>query len=235
MKPYCAGIARDWSFIVGDPSPVFDLDVNVPMGAKSLSLTFRSSSRRVAIVGASGAGKSTTLRVFAGLESRRVEGFCRFSGQVWLDSTQRCWVEPERRQVGWVPQDALLFPHVDVRTNLLWGAPTNERLYETSELLGIEHLLERRPRHLSGGERQRVALGRALLARPRLLLLDEPFAALDPPRRASVAEALRVACQRDNIALLLVSHILENPAHLIETSFTLTGGGFEPDYSDICS
>ena len=204
---------------------VFDLDARVQLGSGALALRLATSARRIAIVGPSGAGKSTALRVLAGIQTR-VEGRFAFVGQTWLDTNAGTFVEPEQRELGWVPQDALLFPHVDVRRNLLWATAADDRLAELTDELGIAGLLDRRPRHLSGGERQRVAIARALLRRPRLLLLDEPFAALDPPLRATVARTLLSACERDGIALVLVSHDLDAGTELVERSFTLTAAGF---------
>jgi len=204
--------------------PRFDLEVRVRVGDRDLPLRLRTEAQRIAIVGPSGAGKSTLLRVFAGVQPG-VVGRCLFAGQSWLDTARRRFVAPEHRQVGWVPQEALLFPHVDVRRNLLWGSPNEDRLSEIAARLDIEALLLRRPRHLSGGERQRVALGRALLARPRLLLLDEPFAPLDPALRTDVARTVLAECERDNVALILVVHDLDRVSPLVEATFTLTERG----------
>jgi molybdate transport system ATP-binding protein len=205
--------------------PTFDLDVRVQLGSSVLPLRLYTSARRLAIIGPSGAGKSTVLRVLAGVQAG-VEGRFAFAGEAWLDSAAGLVVPPEQRHVGWVPQDALLFPHVDVRRNLLWGSGTVDRLDALVDALGIRALLDRRPRHLSGGERQRVAIARALLGRPRLLLLDEPFAALDPPLRATVARTLLATCERDGSAFVLVSHDLDTASELVEWTVTLTERGF---------
>jgi ABC-type molybdate transport system ATPase subunit len=144
-------------------------------GGFHLRASLRSESDRLAIVGPSGSGKSTLLDVIAGIEP----------GRVMLDGEDLTHVPLHRRGVGYVMQDAPLFPHLSVRQNLSYG-PRAEGIDEVAARLGIAHLLDRMPRHLSGGERRRVALARAIANRPRLLLLDEPFAGLDevapPPR-----------------------------------------------------
>ncbi|MFW5925184.1 MAG: ATP-binding cassette domain-containing protein [Myxococcota bacterium] len=174
------------------------------LGNLRLDVQLASGARRIAIVGPSGAGKSTCLRILAGLE-HPTGAEVRFAGESWLGDGGRC--PPWERGVGWVPQDALLFPHRKVRDNLRWaGRATPSELHEVAEWLEVTPLLDRRPRNLSGGERKRVALGRALLSAPRLLLLDEPFAALDPAMRDRVATSLRRYCDERGLPLVLVSH-----------------------------
>ena len=135
-----------------------------------------------------------------------------------------------RRRIGYVFQDARLFPHLTVRRNLLYGrwfAGSRQRrggLDEVVELLGIGHLLDRRPGTLSGGERQRVAIGRALLAAPRLLLLDEPLASLDQARKAEILPYLDRLCREAGIPILFVSHALDEVARLATTMVLLSGG-----------
>jgi ABC-type molybdate transport system ATPase subunit len=116
-------------------------------------------------------------------------------------------VPPWERRVGWAPQDVLLFPHLSVRENMAYAERARPAdVEEMADLFRISHLLDRRPRNLSGGERQRVAVSRALLARPRLLLLDEPFSALDRPLRNTLAHTVRDLLDRRGIPLVLVSH-----------------------------
>ncbi len=169
--------------------------------AARVPVRLQATARRLCVVGPSGCGKSTLLRVLAGVEP--FEGHVQVGDAVWQAPGRPARV-PEARAVGWVPQDAPLFPHVDVRANLLWRAPTPEAMPALARALEIEHLLARRPATLSGGERARVALGRALLREPALLLLDEPFAALDRPLRARVARAIEHAAP--GVPLVLVSH-----------------------------
>ncbi len=175
--------------------------VHLAVGAGSLVLELASDAPVVGLVGASGAGKSTLLRVVAGLE-RRAVGVVRFGDETWQGPDR--FVPAWERGVGWVPQDGVLFPHLSVRENLAYAARLP--VEPVAERLGVAALLSRRPRHLSGGERQRVALGRALCAAPRLLLLDEPFAALDRPLRARLAAEVRAWAAERGVPMLVVSH-----------------------------
>ncbi|RMD49464.1 MAG: molybdenum ABC transporter ATP-binding protein [Alphaproteobacteria bacterium] len=184
-----------------------------------------------ALFGPSGAGKSTLLRHIAGLErgARRIA----FGGALWEAAHSGVFVPPERRRLGMVFQDAVLWGHMRVRDNLLYGwrrrargeapggGPAPEAVIEA---LGLGPLLERRPGQLSGGERQRVALGRALLARPRLLLLDEPLSALDVAARAELVAALESLLGRWGIPALLVSHAIDEVLRLAARVVVLERG-----------
>lgn len=195
--------------------PVVDLDLRLRPGARELVVRLDSRARTIAFAGPSGAGKTTLLRVLAGLD-RRAEGRVVALGETW--QAPGVFVPAWTRGVGWVPQEASLFPHLSVRENLLFGAargPTPgatragvpaARLDEVAGWLGVGPLLDRAPRNLSGGERQRVALGRALLSAPRLLLLDEPFSALDRALRTEVGHALAAWCAEHTLPTVLVSH-----------------------------
>ena len=185
-------------------TPIVDVDVALSVGALDLRVRFTTAARRIAIVGPSGAGKSMLLRILAGLEPATGRLSCR--GQVWLDSEAGIRMPPWERKLGWVPQDARLFPHQSIRENLGFGGAAPAAITAMAERLGVAHLLDRMPRHLSGGEAQRVALGRALLAKPRLLLLDEPFASLDRKRRETVSAMLRSLLDESDVPLVLVSH-----------------------------
>ncbi len=200
-----------------------DVDVSVALGTLALRVRLASECRTVAVVGPSGAGKSTLLRVLAGVE-RRATGRIAVAGRSWLDSASGAFVEPWDRRVGWVPQDDLLFPHLSVRENLCFGATDAGEVESTAELLAVTPLLDRRPRHLSGGERQRVALGRALLTRPDLLLLDEPFSALDRPLRIDLVGRVRAHALENDIMLVLVSHDEGDAATLAEERWLLLDG-----------
>lgn len=159
-----------------------------------------SSAPILVISGPSGSGKTTLLRALAGVETRAA-GRIAFGGEVWQDVG--VFLPPWKRRVGWVPQDGLLFPHLSVRENL--GYTASSGIGGVAEALGIAGLLDRYPRNLSGGERQRVAIGRAILANPRLLLLDEPFAALDRATRARVS-AWIASWVGEGRMLVLVTH-----------------------------
>lgn len=198
-------------------------DFRLALGGRDLDIEMDTSCPSVAVVGPSGAGKSTLLRVLAGVETR-ARGRVRVGGRLWLDSARGHRTPAWERNVGWVPQDDLLFPHLDVRRNLAYAGAGPQAVAEVAALLEVSPLLERRPRRLSGGERQRVALGRALLASPGILLLDEPFAALDRPLRAEVARRVRGWADAHGLPLLLVSHDEEDTSVLAEERWVLSGG-----------
>lgn len=206
--------------------PLWALDVRVRLGDSSLALDLSTSSASVAVIGPSGAGKSTLLRVLAGVE-RRVEGTLSVDGDAWLDTASGRYVPSWERRVGWVPQEASLFPHLGVRDNLGYAGVGEERIREVARLLEVEHLLERRPRRLSGGERQRVSVGRALLSDPRLLLLDEPFSALDRPLRVRLARTVRDWAEERSIPLVLVSHDEQDTDILAAEHWHLSDGTLE--------
>jgi len=183
-----------------------------------------------ALFGPSGSGKTTLLRCIAGLE-READGFLEVNGECWQDRHAGRFVPPHRRPVGYVFQEANLFPHRTVAGNLRYGA---DRVATTDEapgrdevvaLLGLGPLLRHRPHQLSGGQRQRVALGRALLAAPRMLLLDEPLAALDRASRAEILPYLERL--RDELAIpaLYVSHNQAEVTRLADRVVLLEEGG----------
>ncbi len=173
----------------------------------------------VALFGRSGCGKTTLINIISGLQ-RPDEGRVELDGTVLTDTRERISVPVERRRMGYVFQDARLFPHLGVLANLRYGlrrAPNQSRsigLDDVLALLGLEPLLERRPHQLSGGERQRVALGRALLSQPRLLLLDEPLSGLDAARREEVLPYLERLRDNLSIPMVYVSHQLDEVLRL---------------------
>jgi molybdate transport system ATP-binding protein len=182
-----------------------------------------------ALFGPSGCGKSSILAAVAGL-LRPDTGRVALAGEALLDTARGIFTAPERRRFAMVFQDARLFPHLSVATNLRYGlrrAPvqaTGPGFEEVVALLGLEHVLARRPGRLSGGERQRVALGRALLARPRLLLMDEPLAALDAARRAEVLPFLARLRDAAAIPILYVTHALDEVDALADQMVLLAEG-----------
>jgi molybdenum ABC transporter ATP-binding protein len=157
------------------------------------------------LFGPSGAGKTTMLRQIAGLE-RPQRGTIRFGGSVWFDAAANVWVPPQQRGTSLVFQQAALFPHLSVRANIGYAAASSPRVDELAALLDITQLLDRQPRALSGGESQRVSLARALAPRPRLALLDEPFASLDVPARIRLRRDLRALLHRTGTPAVLVTH-----------------------------
>lgn len=197
------------------------VELELKLGRLELKLSMRSRARALALVGPSGSGKSTFLRLLAGLE-RRARGRLSFGAERWQDETTL--VPPHLRRVGWVPQDGALFPHLSVRDNLGYAGARDAEIAEMAERLSLGALLQRRPRNLSGGERQRVALGRALLAKPQLLLLDEPFAALDSELRERLSADLSSLCRERALPLVVVSHHDADVASLAEEVWVLSGG-----------
>ena len=192
------------------------IDVVKQLGEFSLAARFESQGRVTGLFGASGSGKTSLVNMIAGL-LRPDRGTISIDGDILDDTGKGIHVTPWRRRIGYVFQDARLFPHLDVAQNLDYGRRMN-RLAEdpaqhkrVTDLLDIGHLLQRRPGRLSGGERQRVALGRALLSKPRLLLLDEPLGALDEGRRAEILPYLVRLRDEARIPMVYVSH---DPAEL---------------------
>jgi molybdate transport system ATP-binding protein len=198
---------------------VLAVDVKMQRGAFALDVAFAAPTPGViALFGASGAGKSTVIEAIAGL-LRPASGRIEVDGEVLFEAGRRD-LAPEQRAIGFVFQDGRLFPHRSVEGNLRYGerrarerAPTAS-FAEIVELLGLATLLPRRPHQLSGGERQRVAIGRALLARPRLLLLDEPLASIDRARRQEVLPYLERLRDRFRIPIVYVSHQFEEVLQL---------------------
>ncbi len=209
---------------------MLDVAVRRRLGTFSLNVAFRGPEEGItALFGPSGSGKSTVVSAIAGL-LRPQEGHVRLGGETFFDAARDIDLPLHRRRIGWVFQDARLFPHMSVRDNLLYGfrrAPAGERrtsLASVVELLGIGELLARRPRALSGGEKQRVGLGRALLAQPRLLLMDEPLASLDPGRKAEILPYIERLRDDVRIPVVWVSHSLEEVGRLADTLVVLDQG-----------
>jgi len=187
------------------------VDVTKKLGEFSIEATFESEGRVTGLFGASGAGKTSLVNMIAGL-LRPDRGTIAIDGELLDDTEKGIHVPTWRRRIGYVFQDARLFPHLDVRQNLDYGRRMNaladdpDQRKRVTDLLDIGQLLDRRPGKLSGGERQRVALGRALLAKPRLLLLDEPLGALDEGRRAEILPYLVRLRDEARIPMVYVSH-----------------------------
>ena len=204
------------------------LDLEIPFTGGGLRVELNTASTRIAVVGPSGSGKSTILRILAGVE-RRAHGTVLVKEHCWQDSSNGTWVPSWDRRVGWVPQETLLFPHLTVRENLSYGGALPDWVSETAALLQIEGLLDRRSRRLSGGERQRVALGRALLSKPRILLLDEPLSALDRPLRGELSELVSEWALDRSVPIVLVSHDEEDAKWLAEERWHVGGGSLRKE------
>jgi molybdate transport system ATP-binding protein len=187
------------------------VDVAKHLGEFSLQASFASAGRVTGLFGASGSGKTSLINMIAGL-LRPDRGTIAIDGETLDDTTERVHVPAHRRRIGYVFQDARLFPHLDVRENLDYGRRMNRLADDPAQrgrvidLLDIGRLLDRRPGQLSGGERQRVALGRALLAQPRLLLLDEPLGSLDEERKVEILPYLVRLRDGAGIPMVYVSH-----------------------------
>jgi molybdate transport system ATP-binding protein len=196
----------------------FTLDANVDIGR---GLT--------ALFGPSGSGKTTLVNIVAGLV-RPAEGRVVFGGTLWSDTERGLFLPPHRRRIGYVFQEGRLFPHMSVLQNLRYGEnrlPKGERredLARVTDLLGIAPLLDRRPAHLSGGEKQRVALGRALMASPKLLLMDEPLSALDQDLKTQILPYIERIRDDIGVPILYVSHSLDEVARLATGVVTFDHG-----------
>jgi molybdate transport system ATP-binding protein len=200
------------------------------LGDFPLAIDLRAPTRGIlALFGASGAGKTSLINILAGL-TRPTRGRVVVDGDVLFDSDARIDVPPERRRFGCIFQEGRLFPHLSVRSNLLYGfrrAAAGERRLDLDRivaLLGIGHLLERRPRDLSGGEKQRIAIGRALLANPRLLLMDEPLASLDGARKEEILPFIEELRDQLGLPIVYVSHDLNEIIRLADTVAIVADG-----------
>lgn len=208
---------------------MLDLSVIRQQGSFRVDVTLKAGAGVTALFGPSGSGKTSVINMVAGL-ARPDQGRIAVDGRVLFDRAERIDVPPEHRRLGYVFQDGRLFPHLSVRANLNFGrdrVPEAERKVEFDavvEVLGIEHLLDRRPALLSGGEKQRVAIGRALLASPRILLMDEPLAALDANRKAELLPFIGALSKRFRIPILYVSHSMDEVLSLADTLVLMDQG-----------
>lgn len=205
---------------------LIDCRFQLQMGQFFIEPNFQSDASVIGLFGASGSGKTSILHAIAGLNTPR-SGLIKIQGQTWFDSNQKINLSTQKRHIGLVFQDAQLFPHKTVKQNLLFGLKhlsQQERHFEADyiiELLKLEHLLERMPIKLSGGEKQRVALGRALLYSPKLLLLDEPLSALDAAHKAEIIPFFQKVKEEIKIPMIYVSHDIQEIKQLTETMWIL--------------
>ncbi|CAA7615256.1 molybdenum ABC transporter ATP-binding protein [Magnetospirillum sp. UT-4] len=198
-------------------------------GAFKVDVDLVAGSGVTALFGRSGSGKTSVINMVAGL-ARPDSGRIVADGRVLFDSRAGIDLAPERRRLGYVFQEPRLFPHLSVRANLEFGmrllapAERSVRWDDVVGVLGIGHLLDRRPARLSGGEKQRVAIGRALLASPQVLLMDEPLAALDTQRKAELLPFIAQLSRRFQVPILYVSHAMDEVLRLADTLVLMDGG-----------
>lgn len=208
---------------------MLDLHFRFARGDCCLQIDAHIDAPITGILGESGSGKSTLLSVIAGLLTPQ-QGTVLLNQRVLSNSETHEWVPPHRRRIGLVFQDAQLLPHLSVRQNLLYGYHNilpSERLFELdaiANLFEIDHLLKRKPHSLSGGEKQRVALGRAVLYSPSLMLLDEPLSALDDRLKNHILPFLLRIQSDCNIPMIYVTHSPSELAQLTDTQYRLRDG-----------
>jgi len=209
---------------------MIELDFQLALQPFTLHVAHRLTGRVTAVLGPSGCGKTSLLEGIAGLR-RLATGRIAVGGTVFLDSEKRTWLPPERREVGYVPQEPALFPHLDVQGNICYGLrgsrAASRLVDETVELLELGPLQARYPRTLSGGEAQRVALARALVTKPRLLLLDEPLAALDAELRGRILPYLMRVRDEAHIPMIYVTHHVGEALALADEAVVLQRGHVE--------
>jgi len=210
-------------------NPFINIDIQRRKGNFSFSAKIQTNAGLIALFGRSGSGKTSLINMIAGLDTPD-EGIIIIDEQVLFDSKSKINIAPEQRKIGYIFQDGRLFPHLNVRSNLLYArrflsvALNPQKLEAIINLLGLEHLLDRRPTTLSGGEQQRVAIGRALLAEPQLLLMDEPLASLDSARKAEVLPFIENLRDQLKTPILYVSHAIDEVIRLADTMVLLDRG-----------
>jgi molybdate transport system ATP-binding protein len=208
---------------------MIEVDVKRVIGSFSLDVAFKNATGVTALFGHSGSGKSVTLGIIAGL-TQPDWGHVRLNGEAFVDTDAGVRLPVSRRRIGLVFQDANLFPHMSVRQNLLYGrwfAPRDARRIDFDavvETLGIGNLLSRPPARLSGGERQRVAIGRALLSCPKLLLFDEPLAALDMQRKLEIMPLIERVRDEFRVPIVYVTHAVDEVVRLAHCVVIIEGG-----------
>jgi molybdate transport system ATP-binding protein len=208
---------------------MIDVDIEQQLGAFHLAVKFSADAPIVGLFGRSGAGKTSVINAIAGI-TRPARGHIRINDVYLFDGAKGINRPPEERRIGYVFQDALLFPHMDVAANLLYGQrlrlPEDRFIAKARvvELLGLGPLLGRKPRMLSGGEKQRVAIGRALLAQPRILLMDEPLASLDIPRKSEILDYVERLRDELAIPIVYVSHSVAEISRVADTVAVLSDG-----------
>ena len=203
----------------------FDLDFALHQGEFTMAFTVKVEARALALFGPSGSGKTSALEAVAGLRTPR-QGRIAVNGHVLFDSERHINTPVRHRRTGYVPQDILLFPHLNVRENVTYGMREGTRpdLRVLVDLLELSTLMDRRVGSLSGGERQRVAMARALYSGPDVLLLDEPLAAVDLPRRRRIVDALLGIRDELSVPLIYVTHLPEEALAVADWAVLIDNG-----------
>ena len=207
---------------------MLSLDIERGLGDFRLAVSFEAGEGVTALFGRSGAGKTSVINAIAGI-LRPDRGRIAIGGETVFDAGRGIDVPVSKRRVGYVFQEGRLFPHLSVRQNLAYaglfsrGIPASE-FERVVDLLGLKDLLERRPGNLSGGEKQRVAIGRALLSSPRLLLLDEPLASLDAHRKGEVLQYVELIRDEVRVPIVYVSHAVEEVVRIADTVVLMSSG-----------
>jgi molybdate transport system ATP-binding protein len=205
---------------------MLDVAIKKVLGSFSIDAAFQAGQGITTLFGKSGSGKTSLINMIAGLV-KPDSGHIQVNGRVLYDSKERISLPIQKRRLGYVFQDSLLFPHMSVLGNLTYGARAGTgkvKLEHITALLGIDHLLDRRPNTLSGGEKQRVAMGRAFLADPSLVLMDEPLASLDNERRQEILPFIESLRDDLKLPILYVSHNIDEIIRLADTLVLVSGG-----------
>lgn len=199
--------------------PCFEIDMSFSCNAGNISV----------MIGPSGGGKTTLVRMLAGLD-RPDKGRITMGDEVWFDSDTGTYVAPQKRKPGYVFQDYTLFPHLNLFENAAFAAPDRKAVYELFEIFRIDHLMDRKPHMVSGGERQRCAICQALARKPEVLLLDEPFSALDFVTRRSLREEIKNLKDKFSIPIVYVTHDINETFFLADEILPIVDGKIDRDW-----
>ncbi|RAX58206.1 molybdenum ABC transporter ATP-binding protein [Helicobacter monodelphidis] len=220
---------------MADKKIIIDIEYPIKTAYGDTHLAFNAEIQKeqiTTIFGESGAGKTTILRIVAGLV-RPTKGYIEVDGEVWFDSSKKVFLPPQKRKVGFVFQEYALFPNMNVFENLCYGLTSRNvsRIQEMLEMMDLQELAKRYPSQLSGGQSQRVALARALIGQPKILLLDEPFSALDSSMKNRLQDEVLVMQRHFNMTTLLISHDIKEVMKLSSRVIEIAKGKVVKDKS----